>query len=64
MERLRAKTTDVLLKAIDNKQFTDKEINKIMVANPEILLSISSLGAADYDFDETFKIVTNESTGK
>ena len=64
MERLRAKTTDVLLKAIDNKQFTDKEINKIMAANPEILLSISSLGAADYDFDETFKIVINESTGK
>ena len=64
MERLRAKTTDILLKAIDNKQFTDKEINKIMAANPEILLSISSLGAAGYDFDETFKIVTNESTGK
>ena len=64
MEKLKAKTTEVLLKAIDDKQFTDKEVNKIMAANPEILLSSSSLGAAGYDFDETFKIVTNDSTGK
>ena len=64
MDRLRAKTTKVLLNAIENKQFTDKEINKIMVANPEVLLQISSLGVDGYDFDETFKVTTNDSTGK
>ena len=64
MDRLRTKTTKVLLNAIENQQFTDKEINKIMIANPEILLQISSLGTAGYDFEDTFKVVTNESTGK
>ena len=64
MDKLRNKTTKILLNAIENKQFTDKEINKIMIANPEILLQISSHGTDGYDFEETFKVTTNESTGK
>ena len=64
MEKLRSKTTKVLINAIENKMFTDKEENKIKIANPEILLQINSFGIDGYDFDETFKASLNESTGK
>lgn len=35
-----------------------------MIANPEILLQISSVGIDGYDFDETFKVSVDELTGK
>ena len=35
-----------------------------MIANPEILLEISSVGIDGYDFEETFKVSVDELTGK
>ena len=51
MEKLRFRTCKVLVNAIENKMFTEKEINKILIANPEILLELSSEGLSAYDFD-------------
>ena len=64
MEKLRAKTTKTLIQAIENKTFTEKEKNKILSTNPEILLLMDEIGMDDYDFDGTFKTSTNERTGK
>jgi len=64
MEKLRIKTAKIILNAIENKLFSEKEIKKIMIANPEILLSVSSEDIAGYDFEETFKVVTDNKTGK
>ena len=54
MEKLRIQTSKHLLNAVENKMFGDKEINKIMIANPEILLEASEVGVAGYSFEENF----------
>ncbi len=64
MDNLRSKTIKVLLNAIENKMFTEKEVNKIMIANPEILLQISSADIHGYNFEQTFNITANDQTGK
>ena len=64
MEKLRSKTIKILLNAFENKMFTEKEKNKILSANPEVLLQMNSIGMTGYDFDETFKVKMSEEAGK
>ena len=64
MEKLRAKTAKILIDAIENKQFTEKEKNKILSANPEILLQMDAIGITGYDFDVTFKTCAGEVPGR
>ena len=51
MEEMRAQTIKVLLKAIDDNVFSDKEVKKIVAISPELLLQTSSLGIEGYDFE-------------
>ena len=63
MQKLRSKTIKILLTAIENALFTEKEKNKILSANPEILLQMNSIDSG-YDFEETFKVKMSEAAGK
>ena len=64
METLRQRTIKVLLNAIEAKMFSEKETKKIMSANTEVFLEISSVGPDGYDFEATFKTELNETTGQ
>ena len=64
MEKLRSETIKILLNAFENKIFTEKEKNKILSANPEVLLQMNSINMTGYDFDETFKVKMSHEVGK
>ena len=54
----------MLLKAIEDNVFTEKEAKKIVAVSPELLLQTSSIGIEDYDFEQAFPSSLDEKTGR
>ena len=64
MEKLRAKTTKLLIDAIESNMFSDRVKKKIISTNPEVLLQMESSIMEEYSFDLAFRPSVDELTGR
>ena len=64
LHTIRCKTLSLLLASIREGKFSDNEVNKMIVASPEILVNLHQETLVDYSFDQRFAPTVDRSTGR
>ena len=64
LHNIRCNTLSLLLGSIKKGKFSDNEVNKMIVASPEILVNLHQETLIDYSFDQRFAPTVDHNTGK